>query len=1075
MWIVRLALNRPYTFIVAALILFLLMPVILMRTPTDIFPAVEIPVVSVIWQYAGLNAEDMEKRVIYVHERALTTTVNDIEHVESTSYNGVGVIKVFFQPRASVDAAVAQVTAIAQTVLRQMPPGMQPPLVIRYNASNVPILQIGLGSSELSEQAVYDIAQNDVRIALTTVKGAALPWPYGGKTRIVNVDLDLRALQSKGLTPNDVITAINAQNLIFPAGTAKIGTMEYDVELNSSPTVVEELNDLPIKYANGAMTYIRDVAFVRDGYQPQQNIVRQNGVRGSLVTVFKNGSASTLDVVRRVKEALPNIIKSVPKEVNFRLTADQSRFVRAAVDGVIREGIIAAALTALMILLFLGSWRSTVIIAVSIPLSVLCSIATLSVLGETINLMTLGGMALAVGILVDDATVEIENIHRNLAMGKELRQAILDGAQQIATTAFVSTLCICIVFVPMFFLTGVARYLFLPLAESVVFAMLASYIISRTLVPTLVMYLFRNQKHDHGHEGHAAPTNIFGRIQHAFERNFERFRRSYAGLLESCLVHRGRVLALFLAFFSGSWLLLPYVGQDFFPDVDAGQIALHLRARSGTRIEETARLTDLVDKVIREEIPKDELKGIIDNLGIPNSGISLSYSSSGLIGTGDGDILISLNEDHHSTKEYIKKLRVRLNREFAGVTFYFLPADIISQTLNFGLPAPFDVQIYGKEMAANRVVANKIATQIRQVQGAVDVRVQQPADQPKLRYYVDRTKAAEIGLTELQVANNVLLSLSGSGVLQPAYFLNPKNGISYLVVASTPQHRIDSIDALDNIPISPGTSNAAGDEQLFSNVATLARGAGQPVVSHYNVQPVIDVFGGVSGRDLGGLLSDIKPIVKDAEKDLPRGSFILLRGQAETMHNSFVGLGWGLFFAIALVYLLLVVNFQSWSDPFIIITALPGALAGVIWMLFLAQTTLSVPSLMGAIMCLGVATANSVLIVTFARMAVNEGKSALEASLEAGATRLRPVVMTALAMIIGMLPMSLGIGEGAEQNAPLARAVIGGLLFATVTTLFFVPIVFAMIHNRVERPESPDAAPIEPSEPPKEPELAPVA
>jgi len=1078
MWIVRLALNRPYTFIVAALILFLMMPVIMMRTPTDIFPAIEIPVVSVIWQYQGLNAEDMEKRVIYVHERALTTTVNDIEHVESTSYNGVGVIKVFFQPRASVDAAVAQVTAIAQTVLRQMPPGMQPPLVIRYNASNVPILQIGMGSSELSEQAVYDIAQNDVRIALTTIKGAALPWPYGGKTRIVNVDLDLRALQSKGLTPNDVITAINAQNLIFPAGTAKIGTMEYDVELNSSPTVVEELNDLPIKYANGAMTYIRDVAFVRDGYQPQQNIVRQDGVRGSLVTVYKSGSASTLDVVKRVKAALPNIINSVPKELNFRLTADQSRFVRAAVDGVIREGIIAAALTALMILLFLGSWRSTLIIAVSIPLSVLCSIATLSVLGETINLMTLGGMALAVGILVDDATVEIENIHRNLAMGKELRQAILDGAQQIATTAFVSTLCICIVFVPMFFLTGVARYLFLPLAESVVFAMLASYIISRTLVPTLVMYLFRNQKHGHEFDEHAVPTNIFGRIQDAFERNFERFRRSYAGLLESCLAHRGRVLMLFLAFFSGSWLLLPYVGQDFFPDVDAGQISLHLRAHSGTRIEETARLTDLVDKVIREEIPKEELKGIIDNLGIPNSGISLSYTSSGLIGTGDGDILISLNENHHSTKEYIKKLRIRLNREFAGVTFYFLPADIISQTLNFGLPAPFDVQIYGKEMAANREVAAGIATKIRQVTGAVDVRVQQPADQPKLRYFVDRTKAAEVGLTELQVANNVLLSLSGSGVLQPAYYLNPKNGISYLVVASTPQHRIDSIDALDNIPISAGTSNAAGDEQLFSNVATLTRGSGQPVVSHYNVQPVIDVFGGVSGRDLGGLLRDIKPIVKEAEKKLPRGSFILLRGQAETMHNSFVGLGWGLVFAIALVYLLLVVNFQSWTDPFIIITALPGALAGVIWMLFLSQTTLSVPSLMGAIMCLGVATANSVLIVTFARMAVDEGKSALAAALEAGATRLRPVVMTALAMIIGMLPMSLGIGEGAEQNAPLGRAVIGGLLFATVATLFFVPIVFAMIHTRAEKPESPEAQsikPSEPSEPPKEPELAPVA
>ena len=1045
MWIVRLALNRPYTFVVAALVLLMLAPVLLLRTPTDIFPAINIPVVSVIWQYAGLNAEEMEKRICYIHERALSATVNDIEHSESQSLNGVTIIKVFFQPNASVDAGVAQLTAIAQTVLRQMPPGMQPPLIVRYNASSVPILQFGLSSKTLSEQEIYDLAQNQMRVSFSTVRGAQLPFPFGGKTRQVTVDLDLRALQSKGLTPSDVITAINAQNLILPSGTAKIGATEYDVELNASPKQIAELNDLPIKQVKGATVYLRDVANARDGYQSQQNIVRLDGVRGSLLTVFKNGAASTLDVMDRVKALLPAVTATVPPELNIRPTADQSVFVRAAISGVVKEGVIAAALTALMILLFLGSWRSTVIIAVSIPLAVLCSVATLSVLGETINIMTLGGLALAVGILVDDATVEIENIHRNLALGKELRTAILDGAQQIAVTAFVSTLCICIVFVPMFFLTGVARYLFLPLAEAVVFAMLASYLLSRTLVPTLVMYFFRGHVQEELHE--RAPTSFFGRLQHRFESAFERVRLRYTEVLRTCLAHRSAVTLGFLIFCGGTWLLLPFLGQDFFPNVDAGQIRLHLRARTGTRIEETARLTDIVEKTIREEIPAAELESLIDNIGVPTSGLSLTQSNSGLIGPGDADVMIALQPAHHPIAETIRHLRLRLNRDFPGTTFYFLPADIVSQTLSFGLPAPFDVQIVGRDTATSREIAARLATRIRQVPGAVDVRVQQPADQPKLRFAVDRTAAAEIGLTERDIANNVLASLSGSAQVNPGYFVNPGNGVSYVINARAPEHAMDSLDALGNIPVSTTTGDIRGG-QVLANVATLTRGSGLPVVSHYNVMPVIDVFGGVSGRDLGGVLEDIQPLVAAAEKELPRGSSIILRGQAETMHQSFVGLGWGLAFAMVLVYLLLVVNFQSWTDPFIIITALPGALAGVIWMLFLVRTTLSVPALMGALMSLGVATANSVLIVAFARTALADGRTAAEAALESGSTRLRPVVMTALAMTIGMLPISLGLGEGGEQNAPLGRAVIGGLLCATVATLFFVPIVFAIIHGR---------------------------
>lgn len=1076
MWIVRLALRRPYTFVVCALVLLLLTPFVLLRTPTDIFPAINIPVISVIWQYAGLNAQEIEQRIIYNHERSLSATVNDIEHIESNAYNGVGVIKVFLQPGASVDAGVAQITAIAQTILRQMPPGQTPPLVIRYNASTVPILQYAVTSPTLPEQELYDLSQNQIRVGLSTVRGAAVPWPYGGKTRLVSVDLDLPALQAKNLSAQDVVNAVNAQSLVLPSGSAKIGATEYDVELNTSPKVLEELNDLPIKTVNGATISIRDVAQVRDGYQPQQNIVRRDGVRGALLTILKSGSASTLDVVARVKSAMTRIRGGLPPEIHIQEFADQSLFVRAAIDGVVKEGVIAASLTALMILLFLGSWRSTFIIAVSIPLSVLSSLALLSALGETINLMTLGGLALAVGILVDDATVEIENIHRQMATGKPLTQAILDGAQEIALPAFVSTLCICIVFVPMFFLTGVARHLFVPLAEAVVFAMLSSYLLSRTLIPTLVMWFYRNAHHrfadEHrelasetdvagsslangrkdagGSPGRAALSLLSG-VQHRFERGFTRFREGYRNLLGGVLQHRRLFVLLFLLFCGGTWLLVPQLGQDFFPSVDAGQFRLHLRARSGTRIEETAKLVDEVEAAIRTQIPEDEIAGIMDNIGIPTSGISLSYSNSGLTGTGDADILVSLKPGHGPTEAHLRRLRLRLNREFPGTLFYFLPADIVSQTLSLGLPAPFDVQIVGREQAKNREVAARLAERIRQVPGAVDVRVQQPADQPKLRFAIDRAKSAEIGLSERDVANAVLLSLSGSGQVQPGYWLNPRLGIQYLVNVRAPERVMDSLSALNSIPVNAGDPGQ-GNGQLLANLATFHRAFGPAVISHYNVQPVIDVFGGVSGRDLGGVLRDIKPLVKQAEKELPRGSYIVIRGQAETMNSSFMGLGLGLVMAIVLIYLLLVVNFQSWLDPFIIITALPGALAGVVWALHLTFTTVSVPALMGAIMSLGVATANSVLVVSFARTNLRNGLDPLTAAWEGGTSRLRPVIMTALAMIIGMLPLSLGLGEGGEQNAPLGRAVIGGLALATLATLFLVPAVFSLMHRSATVP-----------------------
>ena len=1058
MWIVQLALRRPYTFVVAALVLLLLTPLVLLRTPTDIFPEINIPVVSVVWTYNGLNAREVEQRIVYISERQISTLVNDIEHIESTAYNGAGVIKVFFQPGASVSDGVAQITASGQSVLRFLPAGITPPFVIRYNASSVPILQYSLASKKFSEQELQDLAMNRVKVGLSTVRGASVPYPAGGKARVVAVDIDLAALKAKNLAPQDVVNAFNAQNFILPSGTAKIGETEYNVSLNSNPAVLAALNDLPVKTVNGSVIRVGDVAQVHDGYQPQQNVVRLDGVRGVLLTVLKSGAASTLSVVDGVKKAMPRILSGLPPELDVKEFADQSLFVRAAVNGVVKEGVIAALLTAVMILLFLGSWRSTFVIALSIPLSVLCSLGLLSALGETINLMTLGGLALAVGILVDDATVTIENIHRQMALGKQTVQAILDGAQEIALPALVSTLCICIVFVPMFFLTGVSRYLFVPLAEAVVFAMLASYVLSRTLIPTLVMWFYRNIEY-HGHaadpETVSAWLRPFAALQLRFERGFLRFTEGYRRMLGTVLAHRTLFVILFLTFCVGTWFLVPQLGRDFFPSVDAGQFRLHLRAPGGTRIEETTRLVDRVEAVIREEVPARELAGLLDNIGMPSGGIPLTYIDNGLTGTGDADFLVSLNHGHRPTEDYVRSLRARLNRDFPGVLFYFLPADIVNQTINFGLPAPFDIQIVGRDLDKSRAIAASLVEKIRRVPGAVDVRVQQPADQPELHIAVERTKASQIGLTERDVANAVLLSLTGSSQTQPNYWLDPKNGIQYLVNMRVPEYPMDSLAALNSIPVNAGQTgrNAA---QILANVASFERASGSPIFSHYNVQPVIDVFGGVSGRDLGGILHDIKPLIEQATKQLPKGSFITLRGQAETMSTSFTGLAVGMGLAVVFIYLLLVVFFQSWVDPFIIITALPGALAGVVWGLYLTFTTLSVPALMGAIMSLGVATANSVLVVSFARSNLQQGGDPLASAWEAGIGRLRPVLMTALAMIIGMLPMAFSLGEGGEQNAPLGRAVIGGLVVATLATLFFVPVVFSLLHRRAPQGPQPE-------------------
>jgi len=1052
MWIVRLALRRPYTFVVAAILLLILGPVAILRTPTDIFPNIDIPVVSVIWNYTGLSPEEMSNRIVFNYERSLTTTVNDIDHIESQSLSGISVVKVFFHQGVQVANAIAQVTAISQPIVRTLPPGTTPPFIITYNASTVPILQLGLSGQGLSEQQLGDIAINFLRTGLVTVPGVAIPYPYGGKQRQVQVDLDTAALQSKGLSPLDVVNAISVQNLILPAGTSKIGPFEYQVDMNGSPQTIQELNDLPIKAVGGSTIYVRDVAYVRDGFPPQTNIVRVDGKRSALMSIQKNGNASTLDIISGIKALLPQILAGLPPALEVKPLSDQSVFVKASIDGVVREGIIAACLTGFMILVFLGSWRSTLIIAVSIPLSILTSIIVLSALGQTINIMTLGGLALAVGILVDDATVEIENINRNLDQGKEIVQAILDGAQQIAVPAFVSTLSICIVFVPMFFLTGVARYLFVPLAEAVSFAMLASYLLSRTLVPTMAKYLLVAQTEE-ARLAAAKVGNWFVRLQSKFEHAFEGIRGRYHRLLDRCIRHRGVFAICFLAACVLSFALLPFVGQDFFPSVDSGEFKLHMRAPTGTRIEETAALCDRVDAVIRKQIPPSEIVSVIDNIGLPYSGFNLSYSTSAPIGPGDTDILVELSKEHRPTAQYVHDLRLKLGQEFPGVSFYFLPADIVTQILNFGLPAPIDIQIVGRNLIANREFASHLMDQLKFIPGTSDLRIQQPFDQPKLHIDVDRTKAQEIGYTQRDVAQNLLISLSGSFQTAPTFWLDPKTGVSYNIATQTPQYRVDTLQGLENIPVT-GT-NAAAPPEILASLASFSRGAEMGVVSHYNVQPVIDIFGSVQGRDLGGVAREILPIIERSKKDLPRGSQIIVRGQIETMRTSFSGLLWGLAFSIVLVYLLIVINFQSWLDPFIILMALPAALAGIVWFLFVTGTTVSVPALTGAIMCMGVATANSILVVSFARERLDEGEEPADAALNSGFTRFRPVIMTALAMIIGMLPMSLGLGEGGEQNAPLGRAVIGGLMFATVATLFFVPVFFSLVHSRREKAESP--------------------
>jgi len=1050
MWIVRLALARPYTFIVMALVIILLTPVVLLRTPTDIFPEINIPVISLIWNYTGLEPREMEQRITGNSERAVTTLVNDVEHIESQSLNGIAVVKIYFQPNANIQTALAQTTAIVQTILRNLPPGTTPPLVAIYSASTVPVIQIGLTSDSLSEQQVFDLGNNFIRTQLATVQGAALPYPYGGKQRLISVDLDSSALQAKGLSPVDIVNAINAQNLILPTGTAKLGTLEYAVEMNGAPQTVDELNELPVKTADGATIYMREVAHIRDGFSPQTNIVRANGQRGVLMSVYKTGSASTLDIVDRVKEVLRNYTSSLPESLHLTLFFDQSLYVRASIQGVLREAIIAACLTAIMILLFLGNWKSTLIIAVSIPLSILVSVLLLSALNETINIMTLGGLALAVGILVDDATVEIENINRNLAMGKETVQAILDGAQQIAVPAFVSTLCICIVFIPMFFLSGVAKYLFVPLAEAVVFAMLASYMWSRTIVPTLAMYLLSSEDEYHAEDHIGEKQGFFRLYQQGFERHFERFRAGYRRALGVALERREFFAASFLLFCMLSAGLVFVVGRDFFPKVDAGQVRLHFRARTGLRIEETARLADQVDSVIRETIPPKELQTVLDNIGVPYSGINLSYSNSGTFGTSDAEILLQLkNERGKATADYINDLRDKLPRRFPGVQFFFQPADIVTQILNFGTPAPIDIAITGNDLQGNYAVAQELASEIRHIPGAVDVHVQQAFDEPTLRMDIDRTRVQSVGLQARDIAQNLLVSLSSSFQTSPAFWLDPKNGITYTVAVQTPQYRVDTFQALQNTPVTNSTSSA--QPQILANLVNTSTTARPALVSHYNAQPMVNVYAAVDGRDLGAVSGEVIKRVDAIQGRLPRGTKTVVRGQVQTMRTSFTGLGFGLIGAIALVYLLIVVNFQSWLDPFIIITALPGALAGICWTLLITHTTLNVPSLTGAIMSVGVATSNSILMVSFAREQLNEGKNAVDAALEAGFVRVRPVIMTALAMIIGMVPMAIGLGEGGEQNAPLGRAVIGGLLFATFATLFFVPCVFSMIHGRRDR------------------------
>jgi multidrug efflux pump subunit AcrB len=1049
--IVRIALQRPYTFVVLAILLLIIGPLVALRTPTDIFPDIKIPVIAVVWNYTGLPPDQMSGRILLPYQRVLTTTVNDIEHIEANSYTGVGIVKIFFQPGVSIQTANAQITAISQTIVRQMPAGTTPPLVLNYSASTVPILQLALSGQGLTEQNLGDLGLNTVRSKLVTVAGASIPYPFGGKSRQVQIDLDPKAMQARGLSGQDVANALAAQNLITPVGTQKIDALEYSVQLNNAPSELEGLANLPIKNVNGAMVYIRDIGNVRDGNPPQTNIVHVDGGRSVLMSVLKNGSASTLAVIDGVKKQVEALKSVVPENLKIALIGDQSVFVRGAISGVVFEGLTAALLTSLMILMFLGSWRSTLIIATSIPLSILGALIMLAGVGETLNIMTLGGLALAVGILVDDATVTIENINWHLEQGKQTEQAILDGAAQIVTPAFVSLLCICIVFVPMFFLEGVSRFLFVPMAEAVMFAMLWSFILSRTLVPTMAKYLLKPHAANHDEHGAAiaqpVSRNPLIRFQQGFEARFEGIRDSYHGLLDLALRNKPIFVSGFMLFVLASFLLVPFLGRNFFPAVDSGQILIHTRLPIGTRVEDGAASFAEIQKAIRQVIPAKDLETMTDNIGFPVSGINMVYNNTGTIGSSDGDIQIALHEGHQPTAAYVQRLREELPRQFPGVTFSFVPADIISQILNFGAPAPINLQIRGPKLDANFAYANSLLTQLRHIPGIADVRVQQSQRNPSLSINVDRTRAQLLGLTEKDVTNSLVVNLAGSGQVAPTFWLNPQNGVQYPIVMQTPQYQLDSLNALNSLPITGSAAPAGSAPQVLGSVATIERGSSNAVVSQYDIQPLVQIYATTQGRDLGAVAADIQKVVDASKKDLPKGANVVLQGQVQTMNSAFSGLLFGLLGAIVLIYLLIVVNFQSWSDPFVIVSALPAALAGIVWMLFTTHTTLSVPALTGAIMCMGVATANSVLVISFARERLLELGDPVKAALEAGFVRFRPVIMTALAMMIGMAPMALGLGEGGEQNAPLGRAVIGGLLFATIATLLFVPVVFSIAHR----------------------------
>jgi multidrug efflux pump subunit AcrB len=1052
--IVRIALRRPYTFIVAGLLILLIGTLAALRMPVDIFPSIDIPIIGVAWQYQGLPPDQMAGRILTPFERSLTTTVNDIEHIEANSYTTFGIVKIFFHPSVNIATANAQVTAIAQTLLKQMPPGATPPLVVNYSASTVPIIQLALSGLGLTEQNLADLGMNFVRPRLVTVQGAAIPWPFGGKTPQVMFDLDTAALQSRGLTGLDVANALAAQNLNTPAGTEKIGNYEYTVNLNSAPSKIPDLGDLPIKNVGGAMVYMHDVAHVHNGNAVQTNIVHVDGNRSVLLSVFKNGTTSTLDIVSGIKRMLGILKPSLPDTLEVKPIADQSVFVRASIQGVVREGVIAAALTSLMILLFLGSWRSTLIVTTSIPLAILGAIGALAAIGETLNIMTLGGLALAVGILVDEATVTIESINYHLEQGKAVETAIIDGASQIVVPAFVSLLCICIVFIPMFFLSGVSRFLFVPMAESVIFAMVCSFLLSRTLVPTMAKYLL----HPHAAHGDAIEQppsrNPLVRFQHAFEVGFVRLRGGYHDLLALAIEHRRVFVAGFLGFVAVSFLLAPFLGRNFFPQVDGGQILLHVRAPIGMRIEETAARFADVEKAIRQVIPPTEVADIVDNIGTYMSSLNTIYNNTGTIGESDGDIQISLKEGHAPTADYVDLLRDQLPRRFPGMSFAFLPADIVGQILNFGAPAPIDLQVRGNDLSADFAYANKLLAQVRHVTGVADARIQQSAGQPTLDVNIDRTRAQYTGVTAADVTNSLVVNLASSSQVAPVYWLNEKNGVTYPIALQTPQYQIDTLPALQNLPINaPGAATT-----VLGGIANIRRDHSDAVVSQYDISPMVQIYATIQGRDLGAVSADIQKIIAQNDKDKPKGAIVALVGQTATMNSAYSGLLFGLLGAIVLIYLLIVINFQSWSDPFVIITALPAALAGIVWMLFATNTTLSVPALTGAIMCMGVATANSVLVISFARERLNELGDATQAALEAGFVRLRPVLMTAMAMVIGMLPMALGLGDGGEQNAPLGRAVIGGLIFATVSTLFFVPVVFSIIHRRYGEKPQPESS-----------------